>query len=40
MENGACNYSINVGFQVPEKVSRKTGQNSTRVNVGQVEIGG
>ncbi len=40
MENGACNHIMNVGFQVPEKVSRKTGQNSTIVSVGQVEIGG
>lgn len=40
MENGVCNYSINVGFQVPEKVSRETKSNSTKVNVGQVEIGG
>lgn len=40
MGNGACNYPINVGFQVPEKVSRETRSNSTKVNVGQVEIGG
>lgn len=40
MENGACNYSINVGFQVPEKVSRETKPNPTKVKVGQVEIGG
>ncbi|MBA4410094.1 MAG: 3-deoxy-7-phosphoheptulonate synthase [Odoribacter sp.] len=40
MENGACKIPINVSFQVPEKVSRKTGQDSTKVNVGQVEIGG
>lgn len=40
MENDACNYPINAGFQVPEKVSSKPGQNSTRVNVGQVEVGG
>lgn len=40
MENGACNYPINVSFQVPEKVSQKTVQISTIVNVGQVEIGG
>ncbi|HAQ17863.1 MAG TPA: 3-deoxy-7-phosphoheptulonate synthase [Prolixibacteraceae bacterium] len=40
MENGACKIPINVNFHVPEKVSRKTGQDSTKVNVGQVEIGG
>jgi len=40
MENGTCNYPINVNFQVPEKVSRKIGQNSTTFNVGQVEVGG
>lgn len=40
MENGVCNNSINVGFQIPEKVNLKPGQNSTIVRVGQVEIGG
>jgi len=40
METGTCNHLINVGFQVPEKVSRKPGQNATIVHVGQVEIGG
>lgn len=40
MESGACNYPINAGFQVPEKVSCKSGQNPTKVNVGQVEVGG
>jgi 3-deoxy-7-phosphoheptulonate synthase len=40
MENGACNYSINIGFQVPEKVSREAKPNSTKVKVGSVEIGG
>lgn len=39
MENGACN-PVNVGFQVPEKVSLKARQNSTIVRVGQVEVGG
>lgn len=39
MENGACNYPINAGFQVPEKVRRKPGQNSTKVNIGQAEVG-
>jgi 3-deoxy-7-phosphoheptulonate synthase len=40
METDVCNHPINVGFQVPEKVSLKSGQKSTIVNVGQVEIGG
>lgn len=40
MGNGVCNNSINVGFQIPEKVNLKPGQNSTIVSVGQVEIGG
>jgi 3-deoxy-7-phosphoheptulonate synthase len=40
MENGVCNYPMNVNFQVPEKVSRETRPNSTKVNVGQVEVGG
>lgn len=40
MENGACNHFVNVGFQIPEKVSLKSRQNSTIVRVGQVEIGG
>jgi len=40
MENGVCNNPINVGFQIPEKVNLKPGQNSTIVRVGQVEIGG
>jgi len=40
MENGVCNNSINVDFQIPEKVNQKPGQNSTIVRVGQLEIGG
>ena len=40
MENGTCNYPINVNFQVPEKVSRETRPHSTIFNVGQVEVGG
>lgn len=40
MESGTCNYTININFQVPEKVSRETRPNSTKVNVGQVEVGG
>jgi len=39
MGNGVCNNPINVGFQIPEKVNLKPGQNSTIVRVGQVEIG-
>jgi 3-deoxy-7-phosphoheptulonate synthase len=40
METGECNNPINVGFPIPNKVSRITKPKATIVNVGGVEFGG
>jgi 3-deoxy-7-phosphoheptulonate synthase len=40
MESNACHGPSNVGFSVPERVSRETKRESSIVNVGDIEIGG
>ena len=40
METNSCNGPANVGFKVPERVSRETRLDSTLVNVAGVEVGG
>lgn len=40
MEKGTCNHLTDSGFEIPEKVSRKSNQEPSLVRVGQTEIGG
>jgi len=40
METNSCNGPANVGFKIPERVSRESRLDSTLVNVAGVEVGG
>jgi 3-deoxy-7-phosphoheptulonate synthase len=40
MEENSCNVPTNVGFSIPERVSRETKPDASLVNIGGVNIGG